>query len=130
MKGIVLSVLIFSTATFASEQPSNIVGCWDAEIDEFKNIVTVCVNHDFGSISTLFANEDVGVAPTRCTQPATVTQESSEHITLKGLGGFCRNGNSQGEVTMKCEPAGGTEMQCKLYTSYHEVKAIKRATGK
>jgi|GEM_PF-6602224 len=130
MRLLVVLAFLFSAYSFAGEQSSDIVGCWDAEIEDYHNVVTVCVNHDFGSISTLFSNDDVGVPPTRCTQPATVALDSSEEITLKGLGGLCRNGNRQGDVTMKCNPAGRAEMQCKIFTSYHEVKATKREADK
>ncbi len=117
-----VSTLLVSPAFGAEKQ---VVGCWEAEIEEFKNVVTICINHKVGSITTYFSNKGTKSEPTRCYQPGWVEYESNGNAVLEGIGGFCDNDLEQSELVVKCEPSSGDNMQCELYSGYHQLKAKK-----
>lgn len=113
------------TVSLAFASGKQVVGCWEAEIEEFKNLVTICINHKVGSITTYFSNEGTDSGPTHCYQPGFVEYEPNGNAVLEGLGGYCENEREQAELTVKCEPSMSDSMRCELYTDLHELTAKK-----
>jgi len=110
-----------------SDEPAYVVGCWESKLAKPKNVFTICINYEFGSLTSHYSNEGSDSKPTKCFQPAFVTYEDGFAI-LEGWGGRCKNGNEQPEVTIKCQPTMDEVMACEYFFAYikMEGKRIKR----
>ena len=88
-------------------------------------ITRLRINHEVGSISTHYSNENTESEPTHCSQPAFIKKDGHASLLLEGLGGVCRNGNKQIELTIRCTPSIESTMNCELYTDYIKLSAKK-----
>ena len=126
---IIFFTLCYSSLSYAEQNlDKDIVGCWESNLTEYKNTITICVNYDISSIAIQYLNKDEKTGrsePTICSEPAFVKYNIDNEIIIKGTSGYCRNGREQAALTLKCKLTDDKMMPCELYVVHEDLQLKK-----